>query len=186
MIKINLLAPESIKKEEPKEIIALAVTIMVVFCAVGIFNYLIKVRDFASLESQINQTQNELNKYESIVSQVDALQATKAVLETKKNVINNLMAGRLTYPVFMEELLQLLPQNVWLKSMNTATNSDGTMKVDITADALDVYSIADLITALSSNSDFDKVDTGPITTSPDPKMPTSSFTMNFIYKRPRQ
>jgi Tfp pilus assembly protein PilN len=183
MIKINLLATESIKKEEPKEIIALAVIVMVVFCAVGIVNYLIKVSDFANLETKINQAQNELKKYESIVSQVDALQATKAVLETKKNVINNLMAGSLTYPVFMEELLRTLPQNVWLKTMNTLTNSDGTMKVDITADALDVYSVADLITALSSNRDFDKVDLGPITTSADPKMPTSSFTMNFIYKR---
>jgi Tfp pilus assembly protein PilN len=185
MIRINLLAPENIKKEEPKEIIALAVMIVLLFCAVGIFNYILKIGEYKSLESKINRTERELGKYEGIVKQVETLQSTKAVLETKKNVISSLMAGRLTYPIFMEQFLQLLPQNVWLKSMGTTSIPDG-MKVSITAESLDVYSIADLVTALSSNTDFSGVELGAINTSADPKMPTSTFTINFIYKRAKK
>lgn len=185
MIRINLLAPENIKKEEPKEIIALAVMVVLLFCAVGIVNYVMKISEYARLESKITMTERELNKYESIVKQVETLQATKAVLETKKTVISNLMAGRLTYPVFMEQLLQLMPQNVWLKTMNTVTQGEG-MRVDITAEALDVYSIADLVTALSSNPDFSNVELGAINTTADPKMPTSNFTMTFQYKRAKK
>lgn len=184
MIRINLLSPERIKKEEPKEIIALAVMIMVVFIAVGIVKYVILLGSYSSLEGRISKTQTELNKYEGIVKQVEALQSTKTVLETKKNIINNLMAGRLVYPRMMEDFLQVLPPNVWFTSLRTNLQPDLSMKLDLTAQSLDVYSIADLITALASNPNFTNPELGPISTATgDPKKQVSSFTLSFSYKR---
>lgn len=184
MIRINLLSPENIKKEEPKEIIALAVVVMVLFVSAGIIQYVMKLGAYAALEGKISKTQTELNKYESIVKQVEALQATKNVLETKKNVINNLMAGRLIYPRMMEELLQLLPSNIWFTNLDTQLSPDLSMKLTVTAQSLDVYSIADLITSLSSSGNFANVEIGSISTSlSDPKRPVSNFTLAFTYKR---
>ena len=183
MIRINLLAPESIKKEERKEIFALACAVVVVICLIGAAKYVMLFGSYKKLSGRINRTQAELNKYESIVKQVEALQATKSVLVTKKNVISTLMAGRLIYPVYMEKIMEVLPQNVWFKSMNTQMDADGIMTITLSAEALDNYAIADFITGLSSCPDFSEVELGPIATSNSQKMQTSVFNLTFKYKK---
>ncbi|MFH1368254.1 MAG: PilN domain-containing protein [Elusimicrobiota bacterium] len=183
MIRINLLSPENIKKEEPKEIIVLAVIIMCIFVLIGLFKYFALLGAYSGLQTDINNAQKNLSKYEDIVKQVETLQATKAVLETKKNVINTLMEKRLVYPKMMEDLLQLLPTNVWFTSLNTTIQPDLSMRLDLQAQSLDVYSIADMITALSASGYFSNVEIGAISTSGDAKKPVSTFTINFNYKR---
>lgn len=181
MIRINLLPAESIKKEERKEIFALALLVVSVMFLTGTVKYVLKQSAYHQLESKISRAESELTKYESLVRQVEMLQSTKSVLEAKKNVISSLMAWRLGYPIFMRQLLQLMPVNVWFASMSTQQRGDG-MAVSLTAMAIDNYSIADFITALSANANFSNVELGTISSSGD-KVQTSSFKLDFIYQR---
>jgi len=185
MIKVTLLPSELIRKEERKEIFVIACIAVAVLFGLGMLRYTIKVAYYRNLQVRIGNTQQELNKYESIVRQVEALQATKTVLETKKNVINSLMAWRLTYPVFMEDMLQLLPANIWFTALTTQSQPEGRMTVSLNALALDNYSIADLITSFSSNPSYSNVEVGAITTGGD-KTVTSSFKLDFAYQKKKQ
>jgi Tfp pilus assembly protein PilN len=180
-IRINLLSPESIKKEERNEILLLGYAALVIVCVFCAANYAMKLSRFQKLETRLTAAQQELGKYEGIVKQVETLQATKKVLETKKNVINTLMAGRLLYPRFMEDLLSVLPSNIWFRTLTTALAADGKMGIVLDSDSLDNYSIADFVTALAANADFSNVELGTITTATTNRQQTSAFRLTFNY-----
>lgn len=186
MIKINLLAPELIKKEEKNEILIIGYLIIGILFLIGLGNYWNKLRSFNKLEARLTLSKSELSKYESIVKQVEALQGTKNVLETKKNVINSLMINRLLYPKFMEDLVNLLPSNVWLKTLATQLQNDGKMSVAVDAEALDNYAIADFVTALLSNKDILNTELGTISSAASTKAVTSMFHLTFIYQKRKQ
>jgi len=183
MIKINLLAAEMIKKEERYELVIVAYALLAAAIVLAVFDYTLKVSSFKKLEDRVSQSQRELSKYESILKQVESLQATTKVLETKKNVIGTLMQGRLTYVYFMEDILETLPYNLWFKSVNTQLGTDGMMKVNLDASSSDNYAIADFVSSLSSNNSYADVDLGPITTSMSARSSVSSFRVSFNYKK---
>jgi Tfp pilus assembly protein PilN len=186
MIKINLLAPDSIKKEERTEILLLAYLVIVIAVICGIANYGMKFASLKKVEFRLERTQKELGKYENIVQQVEALKTTKKILETKKNVINTLMASSLIYPHFMEDLLNILPRNIWFKTLNTTLDANGRISVNLTADALDNYSIADFISALMTTNGFANPVLGTINISKADKTQTSAFQVTFSYQKQQQ
>ena len=93
MIKINLLSTELIKKEERIELILLAYTLLFIAVVAAGLNFWSKYKANSKLEYRITQSERELVKYESILKQVETLQATKNILETKKSIIDSLMKG---------------------------------------------------------------------------------------------
>ena len=172
-----------IKKEERYELVIVAYALLAAAIVLAVFDYTLKVSSFKKLEDRVSQSQRELSKYESILKQVESLQATTKVLETKKNVIGTLMQGRLTYVYFMEDILETLPYNLWFKSVNTQLGTDGMMKVNLDASSSDNYAIADFVSSLSSNNSYADVDLGPITTSMSARSSVSSFRVSFNYKK---
>jgi Tfp pilus assembly protein PilN len=183
MIRINLLSPASIKKEERQEIMVLAYLLLFLLIIAGVTRLLFAYTAYISVQSKTAEIQLQLNKYEVIVKQVEALQATKSVLENKKNIIDTLMNFRLIYPYFFEDLVSTLTDNVWFKNIDTKLDPSGMLQVTIDADALNNYAIADFVTALSSNDKFSKVELGSITTSVIEKSTVSSFRVTFNHKR---
>lgn len=183
MIRINLLAPENIKKEERNDILLLGYLCLVILTLAAGTNYAIKLRSYHTVQARLGDIQKELGKYESIVRQVDTLQATKKILETKRNVINALLSSGLIYPRFMEDLLQLLPSGISFKTLTTRLAADGKMTVTLTAEAIDNYSIADFMSALGTNADFSSVELGPVITTGGTKSPSSNFNLNFGYQK---
>ncbi|MCB4790760.1 MAG: PilN domain-containing protein [Elusimicrobia bacterium] len=183
MIKVNLLAANLIKKEERNELFVLACILAAIIVLLGGAGYGSKLYSNMKLEKRIEVANRELTKYESIVRQVEALQSTKTVLETKKNLINTLSATGLTYPVFMEKLMSVLPDNIWFKSVNTKTLNDTDLSISMDAEALDNYAIADFISFLSTDKSFSNIELGQITTAGTDKMPTYSFKMTANYRK---
>jgi Tfp pilus assembly protein PilN len=183
MIKINLLSPELIKKEERLELIFIGYALIIVAIIAAGTDYFVKYRTYKILESRVEQSEKELEKYQSIQKQVEALQSAKNVLETKKSIINTLMMGRLTYVNFMESLLDVIPSNLWFKTINTQFIADQGVSVTMDAEALDNYAIADFISALSQSKNFNNVELGAITTNSGAKSPTSTFKLNFLYRK---
>lgn len=188
MIKVNLLASEAVKKEERQEIMILAYIVIGLIVVAGLGKYGLKFRSLKKVEKRIEHSKSELKKYQSIVNQVETLKSTKKVLETKKNVIKTLMSARLIYPTLMENLLNTIPNNVWLKTMNTKILSGNKTNVKLSAESLDNYSIADFITSLSSDKNFVDVELGQITTAAKQKdkQQTSNFQIQFNYRNESQ
>jgi Tfp pilus assembly protein PilN len=186
MIRINLLSPDSIKKEERNEIVILAALFFILVVAIATINYALGLRTYNQIQLRVTQTEQELRKYETIVQQVETLKATKSVLETKKNVISMLMTGRLVYPKFMEQLSALLSGGVWFKSMTTQSQADGRMNIVLNGEASDNYSIADTLAAISADSGCSNVELGPLSTSnvnAQQKFPIVTYRITYDYKQ---
>ncbi len=181
MILLNFLSPDSIKKEERTEFLMIGYAVIGLTAAFCTLSYGMRFRALKGLEDRLNAAQLELNRYESIVKQVEALEATKQVLETKMNVINSLMNGGLVYPKFLDDLISVLPQGISFKNLTTQLGGDGKMVITLTADSVDNYAIADFIAALSTDPDFSDVELGPISTQSTGKASFSSFNLTAKY-----
>lgn len=182
-IRINLLSPANIQKEERNDIIVLAYAVLVLVLVGATVLYGIKFRAHRAIEERIVKAETELTKFETIVRQVESLQATKQVLETKKNVISSLMSGALLYPKFMEDLVAITPSSVGFKNLGTQLTPEGVMNVHADAEALDNYAIADMVSALIVNQNFSNAELGAIATTGTGRAALSSFKLTFSYQK---
>ena len=62
----------------------------------------------------------QLKKLETIVRQVEALEAKVRAVRARMNVIKDLLSARELYPRFMTEILKTFPAGVWITGMTTA------------------------------------------------------------------
>jgi len=185
MIHVNLLPPEF--EPAPSEInpaIILAPVATVVMIGLFIF-YRQQSSAVENQQDQIKKAQNEIKQLEPIIARVEELERQKVELNKKKGVIQTLENERLTYPQLMEDLVRLLPSNIWLTNMTTVNQANGAnMDVTLMVTALDNYAIADLISNLENSLIFTDVDLGAISTT---QAAQGSQSMNFqiktIYKR---
>jgi Tfp pilus assembly protein PilN len=183
IIKINLLSTDKIAKEERTEYLAIGYAVVAVLLITVLANYALKLSAYKKLETRITTAEAQLQKYQSIVGQVEGLQSIKKVLETKKNLIDSLMASGLLYPKFMETLAQKTPSGILIKTMNTTLKADGSMDVVIEAEALDNYSIADFMSSLIADPDFTAIELGAISAAPGAKPSGSNFKLTFNHIR---
>ena len=164
----------------------LAYLVLFLLIIAGVARLAFAYTAYVSVQLKTKEVQRELDKYEAIVKQVESLQSTKSALENKKNIIDSLMALRLIYPYFLEDLVSVLPDSVWFRNLDTKLDSSGNLQVTIDADALNNYAIADFVTALTANSKFSRVELGSITSSGQDKTTVSAFKVTFSHKRNRK
>jgi Tfp pilus assembly protein PilN len=181
MIYINLLTPESIKKEERTEFLVIGYAVIGITLIVCGFNAGVKYRRLQAVQNNLSVATAELARYEDIVKQVEALEATKTVLETKKNVIDSLINGGLIYPRFLDDIIALLPRGISFKTLNAQMGADNTLAISIAAEAVSNYAIADFVTALSTSPDFSEVELGAISAQVSEKATISAFNITAKY-----
>ena len=109
-------------------------------------------------------------------AQIQQLEANKAALDRKLNVIKDLERIRLLYPKFLTDLNLQLTKNIWLTSVVTSTKADG-LDLTISAKALDAYSIADQISRMEASGRFKNIEIGPIGTAMQEKQKVLTFTL---------
>jgi len=186
MIKVNLLPPEL--EPAPSELNpAIIVTPLVLVVSIALF---VMYRQQASLleeqRNEIRKAQNDIKQLEPIIAKVEELEKQKTELNKKKGVIQTLENERLTYPQFMEDLVRLLPSNIWLTNLATISQPNGTdLDVTLGVTALDNYAIADLISNLENSQIFSNIDLGAIATTPGAQAGAQSmaFQVKTTYKR---
>ncbi len=136
------------------------------------------------LQTETVSLKNELERYQPIIAQVDALEAAKVQLTQRKSVIQQLESERLRYPQFIDDFIKLLPGNLWLTNLTTTGQpTTDVLAVSMDVVALDNYAIADLIANLETSQIFSEVDLGSITASQTPNGQTMSFHVNATYKK---
>lgn len=161
MIRINLLPPEYASAQAKKEQQIILGTSGTVVVGILFLFWMIKSRQAAALETKIGEAEAELRKYQSIVSQIERIESDKQVLSAKREVIRNLNRSRLIYPVFFEDLLPIIPADVWVTSINIAEQG-AQMKITMNSNATSNFALATWLTNLQQSTHFSGVDLSAI------------------------
>jgi len=185
MIRINLL-PAEMEAGVPSQINpAIPLSIAVIIPALILTPvHLGQMANRRRLQTESASLKSQLDQYQPIIAQVEALESAKVQLSQRKSVIQQLESERLRYPQFLDDFLKLLPGNLWLTNLTTIGKpSDNTMTVNMDVMALDNYAIADLIANLETSQLFSDVDLGAISISESPTGQTMSFHVNTNYRK---
>lgn len=164
MIRVNLLPPElDSAPSEFNPAIPLGITGAVV-AGILFFSYGREVSKRDKQKNEISVINSEIKQLEPIIAQVDQLESAKAQLSQKKGVIQSIESERLRYPQFMDDLVRLLPANVWLTNLVTVPVGNN-FTVTLQVSALDNYALADLVANLESSQIFTDTELGAVTVS---------------------
>lgn len=185
MIRINLLPQSKIKKGEHPEIIALAQILLALVVLFFGAQYFLKTLKLGNIKNDLKIARTEHSKYQAIINELNSIKSLTNELETKKNLINDLITTRTVYPAFMEDLLGHFPKTMWLTSLTTQLAADKTVNFNMSATALDVYTIADLVKATEASDVITKVELGAIAQTGDADNPIYVFTFKAAHKRER-
>lgn len=186
MIRVNLLpaggpeaAPSRINPAVPLAVAA------VIPCLVILPMHFSQMAAQKRLQDESASLRSELERYQPIIAQVEALEGAKAQLSSRKSVIQQLESERLRYPQFMDDFVKLLPGNLWLTNLTTVSQPNSpSIGVNMDVVALDAYAIADLISNLETSQIFGDVELFPITVAQTANAgQTMSFRVNTNYRK---
>jgi Tfp pilus assembly protein PilN len=183
MIKINLIPPEALEKEKKKKFIILGILGGSVFVALAIIFLLLRLAALRIVTARQIYLEAESKRYQVIVDEVNRLKSFSATLESKKNIIESLMKGRLLYPRFMEFFMTLLPPEIWITNMDTTSNSGG-LNLTISCISYSNFAIADFVASLEASKRFTSIELGAISTAEtgDKGIETYTFQLTCGYR----
>ena len=183
MIRINLLPREIYIEDARRQIksIGIAVVFFVIAVMLGIYLWQFNVQHRE--EARNVELNTELKKYQAIVDQVSELEQTRNLLRARRDVIQQLLIGRLIYPKFFEDFMALLPSEIWVANIGTTLDSQGVMSVTVTAQSLSNFAIADWLTNLQSSPLCSDVKLGTISSQEqgEGKATVLGFSITFRY-----
>lgn len=120
MIRINLLPYREKEKREDitRQIMVIGITFVVFVLALGSFHLYLSM-SISSLEENITKQQNELDRLNKIIRDIDLFKTDKALLEKKIAIINTLEENRLAPVRMLDELTTMVPiKDVWLERLS--------------------------------------------------------------------
>ena len=109
MIKINLLPPEYAASQAKKEQRLIFGSLGGFLAFILIFVWMAKESTAGHLTEEIKKQEAELQKYRTIVAEIQRNETFKKTLSAKRDVIKDLNRSRLDYPVLLEDFLPILP-----------------------------------------------------------------------------
>ena len=145
MIRINLL-PRAERAARPTAVRWGVVMILGVVCLVAVLAllWLNLTMQISDLKQEIERTQAELLKYQTIAKEVEKYKADKRNLEEKLASIDRLKAGQVGPVHMLDEASQLLPQGIWLTSLNNSAS-----RLTLQGYSFSNFAIADFMTRLA-------------------------------------
>lgn len=182
MIRVNLLSFETRLQQTRKGPNFWAGVTFGSLAAILLSTFLFQVKTHRTLKRDTNELQGYLNLYDPILKKMDELENDKKTLEAKRGVIQLLEHERLWYPPFFDQLMELLPGNVWLTNLTTTVTPGQRMLVNVTAYAFDSFSIADLINNFEKAGNYPRVDLGPVASSMQGQYTVYQFTVTAEYQ----
>lgn len=183
MIRINLLPPEYAAAQDKREQQVLFGTAGVILVVILFTFWFLQSRKAARLERQINEAEAELKKFQAIISQIEVINTSKKQLTDKRDVIRNLNQSRLTYPVFFEDMLPIIPSDVWVTNVQITEQGTGGMKIVLNSNALSNFAVATWLTNLQQCNHFSGIELSQISyASNEQGGQTLTFTITCSYK----
>lgn len=154
MIRINLLSSKDAElgagRRQQASVAVLALTTAVLLMVVP---FVIQGRRLASLDQQIGEVQEEIQRYEPQVKEVRDLDQLKKDLEAKLRVITDLNDKRVGPAQMLIDLGVAVPESLWLVDLTESASS-----ATLTGMGLDNETIARFMRQLSESGYFYAVD----------------------------
>lgn len=154
MIRINLLPYRLARKKGNirRQVSIFCLFFILVFFSFFYFQTHLNTR-IEKLNTQIDATKKEINKYRKITREIDAIIKNLADLKKKTAVINNLEMDRKRPVKLLDTMTQVVvPKRMWFTSLTS-----GNRTVGIKGIALDNKTIADFMTRLEGSKLFSAV-----------------------------
>ena len=183
MIRINLLPAEyEIAQSKKEQQLIIGAGGCILFGVLAIVWWL-KSERASELEGKISGAQAQLQTYQAVVSQIERIEADKKALLSKRDVIQSLGRSRLVYPVFFEDLLPVIPPDVWLGNLSMVDQGPQ-LKVTMNSSASSNFAVATWLTNLQQSPHFSGVELSQISYAPntDEATQTLSFTLTCMYQ----
>lgn len=161
MIRINLLSegkrPAAVRKKAPgagfterEDVAVILLVLMLVLGAVaaGAWWWIVDGQLEAKKE-EVARTQEEVDRLQEVLLQVEEFKAKKAELEHKIQVINDLKANQRGPVRLMDNISRALPELLWIDQMRMSPNN-----VTLTGRAFNVNAVANFIERLDQVPEF--------------------------------
>lgn len=165
MIRINLVPKEIGRQEAVRRQLELFILVIILIVVVIIAIYTSTIARYAAVKKELSKVHKLLEEKQAIVNQVNAVQAQKASLDRRVNVIRELVKGQFNWVEVLDEINICLPPTVWITSISSAKKG-AVGNLTFNAYAFDNFAIADFITALEESSYFSKVELSHIQKGP--------------------
>jgi type IV pilus assembly protein PilN len=120
MIRINLLPYREREKKEDitRQVVIIVITLVVFLLVIGSFQLYLSM-SVSSLEKNIKLQEEELTRLTKTIGDIEQYKLSKATLERKLAIINNLEENRLAPVMMLDELSLLVPvKDVWLDKIS--------------------------------------------------------------------
>lgn len=154
MIRINLLPVRASKKREAGKQWLLLFALVAVASLIG--NYLWysdAQRRLDAIKQRISRYEKDVKTLNKIIGEVKNIKAEKKAMEEKLTILKKLRDGR-TGPVrVLDELSNILPQRLWVKSWD-----DNNSTVTITGSAINHEEVSVFLTKLKASKFFSNPD----------------------------
>ena len=180
MIRINLL-PHAERPKPPTRVRGGFFIIVAGLCLLVILGlrwFSVKTQ-IADLNKENVQLQADLIKYQAIAKEVEKFKADKGSLEAKLASIDRLKAGQVGPVHILDQVSQLLPDGVWLTSLNHTA-----ARLVLQGYAFTNFSIAEFMTQLAKSPDgrFTNVDLSYSEHAVIGKVPVEKFEITCTVK----
>jgi type IV pilus assembly protein PilN len=178
MVRINLLPVRvSKKKEAGKQQLVL----FAVLLAAGIVGNVIwsqhRADELKKKETNVAKTKADVARLDQIIGEVKSLKSQQEDLKKKLDILDKLKQGR-TGPVKMlDELAQITPKHLWLKSME-----EKDVKVVFEGTASSNYDVSQFMESLLASKFFGDVELKRTTAKTDGKFRVVDFAINATAK----
>lgn len=188
MIKINLLPKEIQDKGKGVEWVILGGALIGLFMLIGMASYFLKLQNYKKDLTKRDRWSQQLSEVKAKVAEVEKLDADKVRLKAKKDIVLQLLQGRLFYPKLMEIFYGTLPPDIWITNLKLTEDAQKNVTIAANSNSLSTEGIADWLETLESKPEkFSGVNLSAIEVLPpsDPKQsPTFKFTLTFVCRPP--
>lgn len=150
MIKINLVPQEILAKEAQKQ------RIMQIGLGAGLFLVLVAGLSYwhykkkSDLEAALVEAKAKMETLKDAKSKLDAAKKRQADVLRRREILQGLLSSRRLYPIFMSDMIDILPRTVYLESLSTTNTGPESLNISLGAVAQRPEDISDWLRVLSS------------------------------------
>ena len=183
MIRINLIPPEYTQKARDRALMAVAGAAGgAALVVVGSISFAIDMKK-RNLIKERRELEAKVKRYEEIAQFVDRLEARRGEIQSKNNIVLQLLRGRLDYPKLFDALVESLPPNQMSLTNLQMEKRDRSFLLRIAATGLGTATVIWWLQRLEARPDFVSVE---LTSLNYLANGTASFSLAMEYLIPRE
>jgi Tfp pilus assembly protein PilN len=165
MIKVNLVPHELLARARQRQLL-LQLTVLGVLGATALVGVsMLHWVSLFHLENDLKYDESKLNSLKAIVSQVEELEKSAALVHSRLDVIEDLLKGRAFYPLFMSDFARTVPGTIRVTNLGTTSLSSSSVKLSISAVAESSDDIATWMRTLQGNANFSNIELGTVSSA---------------------